>query len=379
MRIIELLLFFSLPIYAFRSGGFQLADLIVVPFGVYLILRRPLTSSFWKSIGRDFAFLVLIVLILYSVINLTGHNALLHAPFTGLQIEYLYFGFLLYVFLLLGIRLFQQESPQKIVWNLLALIGAGAVAPLVVSVKVFLVKGFLFREHLTFNNPNQLAIFSGLCISILVLQYLIFYRYYTRRMMVCFLLILAAHTALLGFSTSRAGVFVLLNHAALLIHYMKTSRYGVRNVGVCLLIALPFGVAAVEKVMRSGVTQKFLILDRFTNQEQENVGEDVSSRALHVVSDINTPGPFYWGTGVITTKLENLEVHNDILSFIYQTGFVSAVLFLLACLGIMLNLVRQRPLHVLTFLPYLGFGLFHYTFRPRIVWVFFAFFIVMSK
>ena len=372
-------LFFLIPIYAFRSGGFQLADLLLVPLGVYLMTRRGLCRQFWADIGGDLALQSIWVIIFFMIISLCAHNLFFNAPFDGLQVEAAYFAFLFYALLLFFYRLLNEPRPQHIVLTILCLIGASTIAPLVVAAQLFVSGSILFRQALTFNNPNQLGIFAGLCTSILVLSYFVFYPYYSRRMKVFLTVILLALLTLMILSGSRAALFGIFNYLALAIHYIKTTRHGKRNMLIFLVGLILILTPIVKQVTTPENLKKIAILDRLTNQEAENFDSDVSSRSGHIITELSAPSVLFLGTGKNRTSMENLEVHNDFLGLIYQTGIVSGILFVVACVGILLNLYRQKPYHVLTFLPYIAFGMFHYTFRPRIVWVFLAFFILLSK
>lgn len=372
-------LFFLIPIYAFRSGGFQLADLLLVPLGVYLMTRRGLCRQFWADIGRDLAFQSIWILIFFMVISLCAHNLFLNAPFDGLQVESAYFAFLFYAVLLFFYRLFNHPQPQKIVNTICYLIAASTIGPLVSAAQLFTSGRIMFRQPLTFNNPNQLGIYAGLCTSILVLSYLVFYPHYSRRMKLFLTVVLLALLTLMILSGSRAALFGVFNYLALAIHYVKTARNGKRNMVIFIAALTLILIPVVKEVMRPENLKKIVVLDRLTNNESENLDSDVSSRAGHIISELSEPSILLLGTGKIRTSVEGLEVHNDFLGLIYQTGIISGILFVIACVGILMNLYRQKSYHVLTFLPYIAFGLFHYTFRPRIVWVFLAFFILLSK
>ncbi|KKO20946.1 MAG: hypothetical protein L3J18_08340 [Candidatus Brocadia sp.] len=370
--ILTILTFAMLPIYLLPSGGFQFVDVIIIllslatliavnvseiQIGIYLIGPFiPFVS--WAVIVNSY----------YSMETISKGGYFL----TLIQ---LIFGFyIVFLFSIVFNRIFSNpKGVFYLYWSLLV----SCITPWLIEAK-----GGTVRNALSFNNPNQLAYYAILIISMLILINYANTETRNKKAMYWILniIILIFSNVFVMVSVSRAGlaVIILLDiylFYKLLGKYKKSFFVPVTMLVVTSIVIMQsdavFNMKSLNDPTQTQYTQ--LMTKRFTNYD---IKASLYKRILGHVKEQNKfevilgrggdKGRF--GEISVGDSTTGQEAHNIITEIFDSYGMIGIVLFLGGSIFFFIRL-GNFPYKWFFFMSLLLFNMLHNGIRFRCMWV----------
>lgn len=235
------------------------------------------------------------------------------------------------------------------------------------------------RETLSFNNPNQMFFFA--VIGMASLFYLtLFSKKENLRVKIGLSLIISNVFLFMVFlSVSRLGVIFLIMYA---LFYFVLFDFKMKNKSKILFSFCAFFLAII--ILWHTLNHFILnyILIRGAKDFSENTLEsDTTLRALQGVEySFSNMFFFIFGTGQTSNPLRalNLEFHNNFLGIFNQSGFFCLSIYVFLNILAMNSLWKKGWIYLVPFFSYFIVSMFHYTFRERINWLFWAIIIFIT-
>lgn len=369
--VLTIFSFAMLPVYLFSSGGFQLVDVTIVllslaifmainasemQVGVYLISPFiPFIS--WSIIINSY----------YSMGSISEGGYLLSTV-------QLIFGFyILFLFSIVFNRILSDPRGVKyLYWSLLA----ACITPWLIEAK----RGSL-RNALSFNNPNQLAYYSILILSMLLLINSVDTEIRNKGKMrwILTITILIFSNIFVIISASRAG-FVIVALLDIYFFYTLLRRHTKLFLFLVFMIVSILMVAMQNKIVMNKKSSNDMteanhmqtIHKRFTKND---VIESLSKRAFGHIEDKNDLSIILGGgaskghLGVVKVdSMLMLEAHNMIMEIFDSYGIVGVVLFLGGSVFFIVRL-GSFPYKWFFFIVLLLYNISHNGIRFRCMWV----------
>ena len=342
------------PFYVFSSGNPQPADVILAFGSVIFMLAKSSKSVLKKPVVKYLFSFVLLV----SVISLTY---VIYYFSIGVEnkmfMPILFYAFNL-MFFVVVLTLFKSsffvEKKIYLIYNVifvslliqffLGVLGIKGYSSLIVS-----------RPAIFFNNPNQLAYYSLLMISIQTVLYL---KFNFRKLI--FILSLLFSIYLVIYSGSRAALSVFL----LLIPIFLYNKINIKTISVFLLFMLIIPTILKSNFIQEKIVNIVIRSERNTinnTSEIENRGYD---RLLLY------PEYLFYGAGenkndrFEKTGDSYLEIHSGLANTLFSYGFLGLFLFsMFVFKAINKDLVKNS----LLILPSLLYNITHQGFRSPLL------------
>lgn len=335
--------------YVARGGTAQPADIMLCALAFFIVPPREMLTL----LKQELALAGLVIWV--ALVNL-GWFMITNEPSFLPSILYFFFN-LMIVITFFGVRQRDPEMFDKIVCR--AIIAAVVLQTLVVLYERVTHSGGL-RNVGTFKNPNQLAYWGVLMLS----MFLMLRRNKLRRLD---LLFMAAAIFCEFASASRAGLAALV---ALLAMWMYYALGDVRKRVLACLAVIAVGVIlgvspAMDRVMVQGA-ESSAVGSRLA--EETNVSQ-FDERQYNRIIDFYEYTLAGAGEGYIARfKADNeyqLEIHSSFGTMLFSYGVPGLVLFVLLIAGIYRKLPSSLAVYLL---PSLLYGVTHQGLRFTLFW-----------
>lgn len=235
------------------------------------------------------------------------------------------------------------------------------------------------RNILSFLNPNQLAIYALLGMSMLFYLTLFARECDLKVNKVASLCLLNVYLLYFILSASRAAFSIVLLYIVTYFILFKIKQFR-RHPVVCmvlisLLISLPCWLLFNDMLSHFESIREANAFDINTLQNE------VSVRMLQGASyDFSKISYFLFGVGQASNPLrpQHLEFHNNFMGIMNQVGIIGFILYVIFNISIIRTLLKYGALYILPYACYIEVSFFHYLFRERINWCFLAVLILMT-
>ncbi len=370
------LTFFLLPWYYLRSGSAQPVDVAVIMlFAVLFFVRQLIFTPLLKLSG---IYIFLLSLLIYTMLCFML-NYILFGQIETLQLllQTIYFILMINVIVSAFINIYLNHTKQdfyKIVLNCLLL-------STVIPVMFYFVSQHndLNRTVLSFINPNQLAIYALLEMSILFYITLFARECNLKVNKLASLCLINLYLLFFLVSVSRAAFPIVLLYLVSYFIIFKVKQFRQHTVAwiliILLLILLPTWLLFNDILLHFESVREANAFNMSALQDEINI------RMLDGIS-YNFSSLFYFLFGVGQTsnplRPQHLEFHNNFMGIFNQVGIIGFVLYLILNISILRLLFKLGILYILPYACYLEMSCFHYLFRERINWCFFAVLILMT-
>jgi hypothetical protein len=364
---LTLLAFALFPVYLFESGGFQLIDIVIVAIAIRVLpdIKRSEWDFGLALVSPFIPFIAYTTLI--NAFYLLQYRSQPGYVLSTIQILY---GFsILFIFSVVFRRIFNLPNGSKYIYLCLLV---ACITPWLIQPKTL-----MFRNALSFNNPNQLGYYALLITFMLICTSFFARRDEESRGLIrnsLTLVILGMANVFAIMSVSRAAIAGI----ALLDVYLLRNLCG-RNARVVIVgaVAIVLASGAIPSIHSRGggiqVQSLSNILERFTRNQSSL--DDLRSRSV-LQLDIAYNEALIFGRGGTVRSLENMrlsdlskgEVHNVPLFLFYNYGLIGLSFFLGASAYFITRMIHF-PHKWLIFLPLLIYNLTHYGLRFRCMWV----------
>ncbi|MDN3510657.1 MAG: hypothetical protein NG784_05050 [Candidatus Jettenia sp.] len=369
--ILTILSFAMLPLYLFSSGGFQLVDVMIVLLSLAIFMaintNEVQVGSYLISPFIPFISWSIIINSYYSMYSISEGGYFLSTV-------QLIFGFyILFLFSIVFNRVLSDPRGVKyLYWSLLA----ACITPWLLEAN----RGSI-RNALSFNNPNQLAYYSILILSMLLLINSVDAEIRNKGKMrwILTIAILIFSNIFVIMSASRAGfvIVILLDiyfFYTLLRRHTKLFLFLVFMIVPLLMIAVQSKVILNKKSSNdmAEVNHIQTINKRFNKND---IIESLSKRAFGHIEDKNDFSIIFGGGAnkghLGVAKVESmlmLEAHNMIMEIFDSYGIIGVVLFLGGSVFFVVRL-GSFPYKWFFFSTLLLYNISHNGIRFRCMWV----------
>jgi hypothetical protein len=363
--ILVLLTYVLAPLYLLPSGSVQLVDIAIIALFITIfndITVREFRESFkhitpfipfviWTlivnicyTISRDrISYVLASVEIIYTILILLGLSISLKRLFIGRKyIDYMFYT-------ILGSCIITMLFPKDILPS-------------------------MGRTTLSFNNPNQLAYYSLLILtSVVLINYMLIKNHDTTPVHVAITIVVTIlANAFVFMSASRAGLIsCILTNIILLYIYIK--EYAIKTlivIPIVIVIALPVGSVFSKGQFISKAFDD--TLNRFRTTQIMDM-EDMDQRTLGYFKYKGTYSVIYGDGGIfepdaiVQFKVFFKEVHNSVLGIFLAYGIIGGILFLAAAAGFYWQM--RLPYRFFLLLPIIIFNMTLYGLRFRFFWM----------
>ena len=362
------LIFIMLPVYVFPSGLVQPVDALILMVFLYTILtiNKMEVSLITPLLISFFLFTAWALIINMGYFFSTYDSYLLLAS-----------SHLIYVFLFLlcfSILFYRLLSFNGSIIFLLTIILFSLFVPLILNKgqDIFSLK---VRHTLSFNNPNQLAYFSGLMWAIT----LSLHRFYlstsrNRLINVLMILIFILSHFLMLLSASRAGIVSIILMDMIFIYSRSKKLLWISVFPLLVLLVLNYqsfsssyqgfveqykDTAIISRLLYSDIQKK---LDERTERLKEIkgikmiIGKGKSRKEVSLTRA--------WGH-------KKPEIHNTLIDTFYSYGVVGLIMFCIF-LAFYLKSLTWNKYNLALFLSLFPFHISHNLIRFRLMWLFMA-------
>lgn len=380
ISILIIATFSMLPIYLFQSGGFQIVDVIIILLSSALLITithsEVQTGLYLTGPFIPFVSWVIIVNSYYATeaISETGYL---------LSTIQLVFGFyILFSFSVAFKRIL--SNPQGIsclYWGLLA----ACITPWLLEAK-----SKTIRNALSFNNPNQLAYYAILILSILLFVNLLDTKTRSKNTIhwILNITVIVFSNIFILVSASRAGtiVIILLDICLLYILFKEYTKLFV------LLVVMLLSIFVISKYSGAMFTLKSQHTTTQADRIQTinyrfsriNVTENLSKRLSYIKNDKDFDILFGNGGRKFVHEKEKSvedmymrEVHNALMEIYDSYGVVGTVLFLGGSI-VFITRLGNFPPKWLFFITLMLYNVSHNGIRFRSMWIAIALISVVS-
>jgi hypothetical protein len=348
------------PFYLFHLGLPQIAEyLIVILIAFHLIINRPTLDYKKKNIIFLWSFFLVIAIInaVYSMYY-TLPEALTFWWST------IFYGFNI-IFFIVAKEVFKSFKTLDYKWLLIVCIISMCIqfCLYLVEFDKELPNNFFGRRYLFFNNPNQLAYYSLLLVTLILL---IEKKIKTLRYLIPILISLAC--ILTFFSSSRPVIFGMI----LLVFYYFIFILNTHRLKSAILFLVPLLFICSVHFQKVAIEFK-RTFSRFARVENNQVKE-YSNRGYERIYE--SPEYFLYGAGEgnlerFMTPKNNIkqEIHNTAANLLFSYGFVGLLLFILF-IYFSIRYLSWRQLWL--FIPLVMYHMFHNGIRFSFLWLFLA-------
>lgn len=365
--------FSLLPWYAFSSGGIQPVDFFLITIFLIFFLRK-----------NSFTFLVLKISIVYSILYLL----LIFSTLT-LMLSYIFFEYaetlflfiqeLYYIVIVVACVnftyfLYVSLGKQRFYEVMLYCLMIGTIMPI-----FYKLGGINNLDHdnsrafLSFKNPNQLFIFGTILMTILF--YLTLFarknQLKLKRVLSFFESNVFLFLALLSFS--RLSVVFLVMYA---IYYFALFDFKVEiKLKVIFYVIIAFLAFFVLWFLFGEFFSHYVLIRRAEDISASSIQSDAMFRVFEGIEySFSNAFFFMFGTGQASNplRIEGLEFHDNFVGIFNQTGIICLLLYVLLNIFVVYDLWKKGWFYLVPFFSYFLISLFHYTFRERFNWLFWA-------
>lgn len=356
--------FLLLPLYIFESGGLQFVDVPILFIMLYVLL----------TIRRTELQMISLPLISFSVfvfwaicLNLGYYLSDLDPTYIRAAFHIFYVFILFFTFSVLFFRLLDADDARPYIYTGILF---SAIVPLLFS-KGHIEAGLMVRQTFSFNNPNQLALFS-LLIPALTLVLNDFFKDVDKSrkekiiiISTSALVFILSHYYMI-LSASRGGIVSLLLLDMIALWKMKKKLLLV--VPVVVLVA--FMISNYEGLSQLDLSEtKFF--KRFANYD---LNAKLAERTKRV-PEINDIGMII-GKGKSKSEYtvvrgKEIEVHNTIVDIIFSYGLIGLSLFSIFSV-LLLREIFPVKYHLAVLLTFLPMHISHNLIRFRMGWILLA-------
>ena len=367
-QFLTCLIFLLFPIYYLHSGNIQPIDIAIVSLFFLFALSRNIIG--YNIIRLSSTFYVLMILCIYSILALTANYLFIGNNQTApLILQNIYFPIITIASISLLCYFYKHSTKQEFYEKILWFLFLATVIPLlymIIQNNIYLKRGCL-----SFNNPNQLAIYAML--NMAVLFYLnLFARTNNLKMNKWLSLILInIYMEFFIISASRAAFGIVLMYilAYFVIFQVKQIRENpvFSSMIIAALLALPCWVILGHLLMQIESVRNYseFSLNSIQADSYERAFIGISYNFSHLYYFL-----FGYGDNSNPLRPENLEFHNNLVGVFNEVGVVGFMLYVLLNICIILSLLKQGVLYLIPYLCYLEVSFFHYIFRERVNWWF---------
>jgi len=348
------------PFYLFHLGLPQIAEyLIVILIACHFIINRFALDFKKKNIILLWSFFLVIAVI--NALYAMGYALPEALTFWWSTI---FFGFNI-VFFIVAKEVFKNFRALDYKWLLIA-----CFISLCIQFCLYLVgfdkelpNNFFGRRHLFFNNPNQLAYYTLLLVTLILL---IEKKIKTFRYLIPILISLAC--ILIFFSSSRPVIFGII----LLVIYYFIFVLNTHRLRSAILFLVPFLFVCSIHFQKVEIEFK-RTFNRFARVEKNQVKE-YSNRGYERIFE--SPKYILYGSGegnlerFVTPKNKiKQEIHNTAANLLFSYGFVGLLLFILFVYFSIRYLSWKQ---LCLFIPLVMYNMFHNGIRFSFLWLFLA-------
>ena len=381
-RLTHCFLFFVLPfvpLYIFKSGGFQPVD---IP--IFAIFVATLLSLKHSELDRIVSVVIMLMFyVTYAVIvNMAYYLRSEVSFYMKALLQTLYVVTLFSLFSIVFQRILVNKRGIMVLY---LSIFFSLFTPFLIKGEYDAAKEAIslgWRNALSFNNPNQLAYFSLLiyAMTILLRRHIAQIRLsMTQQNMIGIvnLCVLVMVHVFIIYSGSRAGVMAILLADMVMILQCKKK----------LLIGIPLSVVLIISVSVTSVD-----MDRAISEVE--IISKISDTNIEKVASKRISGRFFegfrgdlsivYGSGKIIPDEGKREVHNGFIDILLSYGIIGITLFYLFLLFIIIKSlsalrVKDQLFNLLTLMPIVIYNMSHNGFRCRLFWIFLAFWQIISR
>lgn len=379
--ILLIIIFATIPLYFFESGGFQFVDLIIILLSLVTFMSLD-KDEVYTGIYASAPFIpyfswCTIIESYYVIESISYKKHILNI------ILLIYTFYLLFFFPIVFKRILILHNGKLFIYGCLLV---SCVTPW-----LFRSGGEEFRNALSFQNPNQLAYFSIIILFLLIILNnminhkerleqnsikTMLYHYLSNIVIVSFVNIFVFK------SISRAGIIsvALLDIYLIFIIFKKHIMFA-------FFIVVPFLFFMFSAFVYLGINVKELPYNYLENVNkrfsEKNIKTDIFHRSMDLLKYTNV---FSVMCGNSSSSLDSeekralgsssKEVHNTILAVFNSYGVIGGILFLFGSVIFVIRLGRF-PYKWLLIIPLLLYNLSHNGIRFRFIWIASAFFVVV--
>lgn len=378
--VLTALSFAMFPVYLFSSGGFQIVDAIIVLISLIIFLTGRADEirigAYYISPFIPFIVWSVIINSYYSAEAITEAGYLL----TTIQ---LIFGFyILFLFSMVFNRILSNpEGRSYLYWGLLA----SCITPWMISAK----RG-LTRNALSFNNPNQLAYYSILILSMLILVNSIDSKTQGKNRVywILTIIVLAFSNIFVVVSVSRAGLVVVMLLDIYLLYALFKEHTKLLLLLVFMLLSVLVAVLQYKTVFHKKSPDDMKRVNAVQTMNQRFAKHDIIENLQKRISYVRTDNDFIFicGSGGQKFRLQEevsvgdmfkKEAHNAIMEIYDSYGVIGILLFLGGSAFFLIRL-GNFPYKWFFFATMLLYNIAHNGFRFRCMWVAIALISVVS-
>lgn len=376
MNILTYCLFFWVPYYHFKSGNLQPVDIIILLLFFVLLSMRKMKIFTIIKLSKIYNLTAL--LSLYSIFVLMI-NYVINGQSESLTLilQTVYAMLMLAVYLSILYALYTDLSKQKFYNKMIYCLLISTLMPAIfIIAKSNVDPG---RMSLSFNNPNQLAIFAMINMSIFFYMSLFARSNNLQIKRFISLFIINIDMVFLAISSSRAAFGLLFMYV--LCYFLTFQMKQVRENPFfsCLLIAILFAIPAW--LLFNHFLMHIELMRDNSVFSLSDLRSDSYIRMFQGLSyDFTNLFYFLFGVGQSSNpwRISNLEFHNNFIGIFNQIGIIGLLIYIVLNIYIIKNLVSQGILYLIPYLCYLEVSFFHFIFRERVNWLFFAVIIFIS-
>ncbi len=376
MNILTYCLFLWIPYYHFKSGNLQPVDIIILLLFFVLFSARKIKINTIIKLSKIYNMIVL--LSLYSIFVLVL-NYVIYGQEESLMLilETIYAMVMLVVYLSIFYSLYTDLPKQKFYNQMLYNLVISTLMPMFFIITKNHADSS--RMSLSFNNPNQLAIFSVINMSIFFYMSLFARSNNLQIRRFISLFIINIDMVFLAISSSRAAFGLLFMYVLsyFLIFQMKQSRENpiFSSLLIAILLAIPAWLLFNHFLMHIELMRDSSIFS------MSDLRSDSYIRMFQGLSyDFTNLFYFLFGVGQSSNpmRISNLEFHNNFIGIFNQIGIIGLLIYIVLNVYIVKKLLSQGILYLVPYLCYLEVSFFHFIFRERVSWMFFAVVIFIS-
>lgn len=374
--IISLIIFGTLPLYFFQSGGFQHVDVLIILLSAIILtslnnneikLGIYLVGPFIPYIGWT-----VIVNSYSSMIFISKTQYLLSS------IQILYVFYLMFLFSITFYRILMINKGTFFVYMFLA---TSCITPWLLYSKEE-----SMRQTLSFNNPNQLGYFSILILFILMLiNHISDSRgIKTKIQSIANVAILSSTNVFAILSASRATLasIAILDAYFVFVIFRRHSNFLKSIITLFLVITgLFIFITAKETSFEAYLNEG--PMERLSKKKFIDMS-DLAHRSIGQMSfesDLQMifgQGGGRWKADMVPIEdMYRAEVHNSVLGIMNNYGVIGIMLLAGGTISFVIRL-GSFPQKWILILPILVYNMSHYGLRFRLLWIALALFAVVA-
>ncbi len=364
------IMFLLLPYYYLQSGSIQPVDFVIFFLFSLLVLSKNTIS--YSIRGVSVIYFWLMMLFIYSILIFILSYIVDHQSETlQLMAQTIYYMLLSFMYLSLLYYFYNSCSKQKFYEKMIKFLMISTIVPL-----IFLLikqKIGLSRAELSFNNPNQLAIYAMLNMAIFFYMSLFAIANHLKVNRIVSLLLINLYVVFLSMSASRAAFGLLLMYVMSYFLIFPFKQVRENPIGswiiIMLILAIPGWLLFNKFIihMESLRENNLFILNNLQTDSYVRMFQGINYNLSNLYY-------FLFGVGQSSNpwRLDHLEFHNNFIGIFNQIGIFGFILYLILNIYIVIALLRQGFIYLIPYLCYLELALFHYVFRERVNWWFMA-------